>query len=151
MSAEIYRSKNHRMLEVGLQTWKLFQSIGRSYGWKPEGTVPDIESGKHWISNESKRDLRIRYDYKCEDMYWSKMVTAKDAYSWAEALSKFMDDAKAGKVVMHPSTLSSGPLVLDDSMTPEDFKRLNNPDFVNEVERFINFLIKGHFCFSWDD
>lgn len=151
MTAEYFRSHSHRLHETGYKTWDFYQTIGKAYGWKPEGTIADLEYGKHWLSTEEpNRDPRQRQDYGCEDMYWSKIVVATDAYKWATALISFIEDLKSGKVAVHPAGIK-GPTILSETMTPEQMKSLNNPNLLEETDKFIRFLLKGQFRFCWDD
>lgn len=137
------RETDSREFSCGKATWEQLLALGKTFGWKPHGVVPDSKA----MATNPEYMKFFRPNYEPDEWAYCKMITAEDANALADALQRAADAIRSNKIELYEK---KQPLLLRDGMTPEELSTANAPP--SEVlHEFIRFLRNGEFVFAWDD
>lgn len=131
-----------REFSCGAATWEQLLSLGKTFGWKPRGTVPDPRE----IARTEYMNF-FRPNYEPDEWGFQKMFTAEEANVLADALQRAVEAFSTGNVALLEK---KGSVLLRDDMTPEELSAASAlpTDTLND---FIAFLRHGEFVFAWDE
>lgn len=136
-------SPEHRFFACHDKVWKELLQLGQAHGWRPAGTVPDSGSKVRW-----DEDGKFSGDYKPVDWLYCKTVLAEDAAAWAEALELVRTKLRKHELKVFAAPK---PILLVEGMTKEEFRRINSGITEKFLTKFLIFLRKGAFSFTYDD
>ena len=137
------RESEFREFSCGKATWEQLLSLGKTFGWKPRGVVPDPKA----MSTNPEYMKFFRPNYGPDEWAYCKMFTAEDAAALADALQHAAEALRKGNVALLEK---KGPILLRDNMTPEELSAANALPS-QTLNDFIRFLRHGEFVFAWDD
>jgi hypothetical protein len=144
---EAFLCDGHRSQYVGMELWDLLLEIGELYGWKPKGTIPDLDSSG-WITDKNI-DLRQRMDYVPSMWSYQKIVTPSDALDWSHALERFVSAVEDENETLLPKP--ECPPNLIGKVGEHPYKLRKDPALFKKARGFAWFLRKGGFRFNFDD
>jgi hypothetical protein len=133
----------HRFFSCSDWTWEDALALGKKFGWKPMGTVPEDEDSEKWEALGP-----FKNNYEPGDWVHIKRVLAEDAAALADSLTTVHLLLKEGTVALEEG---HRPALLMPNMTPEEFEKNNRGITIAFLEEFIAFLRKGTFEFTFDD
>lgn len=127
---ELSRTSGDDQFTCSLADWNFLRDLGRTFGWRPTGTIYLPQQGQRARHNP------IKHDYQPGDSQDSKRVEADDSARWAAAL----DGAKrspfiAGMLRKHAQ--------LQDANQTVDESTLHA-----QLQSFIEFARRGAFTIA---
>lgn len=122
--------------------WKGMLDSARTFGWIPQGTVPDE------FACNSYADYMSAFvpDYKPNEWRWCKRVSDMDA----RALSKALLQSSRSIIMQKLREEESEALQIGERMNSATLERINL-SVPQCIDAFCLFASKGGFAFAWDD
>jgi hypothetical protein len=135
---------NKRFFDCGHRVWESALALGKQYGWKPMGTIPEPSCMEMFVKSG-------HYNHDYEPIMWGaeKMVLADDAKAWAEALERAVADSD--EKALAEASKPGVPIVSDWMKSEEDFQFVNGGPSRKKLLEFAEFMKNGGFGFTWDD
>ena len=123
------------------RVWRDMLAIARSFGWVPQGTMPDP---RPW-SPDYKFYFEPTYDP--DDWAYSKQITAEDAANLAAAVRRA--NAAISEGTLDPSG-GHPPVLIREGMNAWEML-MANARLADLLPRFARFAEAGAFVFAWDE
>jgi hypothetical protein len=146
-----YPGRDTRFYQLRDNAWEDFFELGLRHSWRPEGAyrIPEGAYKRNPIREfVHLPGISLIDSYRPWDWGSPTLITGADAYAWAEALELALWKLKHGILNYEFKT---GPILLGESMTPDDYIQANRPTNQKLLRDFIDFLRKGPFLYAWDD
>jgi hypothetical protein len=120
----------------GVDAWELLLDLGKTFGWKPQGTryAP--------ADTVTVPDRLALHGYRPGDHQDNKRIAADDALAWAHALIEARSSPHLLSMIGERDQAA-----LSGDATPAQLLVINAP-FAAVMDDFIDYAARGEFCFA---